>query len=134
MNYRDVADKINKEMILQTEFYKKVNVLVKNKERKKLINYLMEETGCDFEAAKILCDYYIDGVLLPSMLRLKKIIDEMEEEEQKELLNKPKCPTCQSTNIKKVSTTSKVINTAIYGIFGTKRYKTFHCNNCGYEW
>ena len=48
--------------------------------------------------------------------------------------NKPKCPTCQSTNLKKISTTSKVVNTAIFGIFGTKRHKTFHCNNCGYEW
>lgn len=133
MNYRDVADKINRERKLQTEFYKKAGILVGKKERKNFINYLMEETGCDFEAAKIVCDYYIDGIPLPSMIWLKKIIDEMEKE-QKEPLNKPKCPTCQSTNIKKVSTTSKVINTAIYGIFGTKRYKTFHCNNCGYEW
>ena len=52
----------------------------------------------------------------------------------RELLNKPKCPTCQSTNLKKISTTSKVVNTAVWGIFGTKRHKTFHCNNCGYEW
>ncbi len=49
-------------------------------------------------------------------------------------LNKPKCPTCQSTNLKKISATSKVMNTAMFGIFGTKRHKTFHCNNCGYEW
>lgn len=48
--------------------------------------------------------------------------------------NVPKCPTCQSTNLKKISTTSKVVNTVMFGIFGTKRHKTFHCNNCGYEW
>lgn len=47
---------------------------------------------------------------------------------------KPKCPTCNSTNIKKISATSKVVNTAVFGLFGTKRHKTFHCNNCGYEW
>lgn len=51
-----------------------------------------------------------------------------------ELLNKPKCPTCNSQNIKKISATSKVVNTAVFGIFGTKRHKQFHCNNCGYEW
>ena len=45
-----------------------------------------------------------------------------------------KCPTCNSQNIKRVSTTSKVVNTAVFGIFGTKRYKQFHCNSCGYEW
>lgn len=48
--------------------------------------------------------------------------------------NMPKCPTCQSTNLKKITVTSKVMNTAMFGLFGTKRYKTFHCNNCGYEW
>lgn len=51
-----------------------------------------------------------------------------------EQANIPKCPTCQSASIRKVSVTSKVTNTALFGIFGTKRYKTFHCNNCGYEW
>lgn len=46
----------------------------------------------------------------------------------------PKCPTCQSTDIRKISTTSKVVNTALWGLFGTKRHKTFHCNSCSYEW
>lgn len=48
--------------------------------------------------------------------------------------NRPKCPTCSSTKLKKVSTTSKVTNTVMWGIFGTKRHKTWHCENCGYEW
>lgn len=52
----------------------------------------------------------------------------------RETSNKPKCPTCSSTNLKKISSTSKVINTAVFGFFGTKRHKIFHCNNCGYEW
>lgn len=45
-----------------------------------------------------------------------------------------KCPTCQSTSLKKITVTSKAMNTALFGLFGTKRHKTFHCNNCGYEW
>lgn len=45
----------------------------------------------------------------------------------------PKCPTCSSSNIKKISTSSKITNTAMWGVYGTNRYKTFHCNNCGYE-
>lgn len=52
----------------------------------------------------------------------------------REWQNKPKCPTCSSTNLKKITATSKVMNTVMFGIFGTKRHKTFHCNNCGYEW
>lgn len=46
----------------------------------------------------------------------------------------PKCPTCSSTNIKKVSGTSKVISVAMFGLLSQKVKKTFHCNNCGYEW
>lgn len=48
--------------------------------------------------------------------------------------NKPTCPTCGSTNLKKISTASKAANTVFWGLLGTKRFKTFHCNNCGYEW
>lgn len=32
------------------------------------------------------------------------------------------CPYCYATNVKKNSTTSKVVNTALFGIFGNKTY------------
>lgn len=48
--------------------------------------------------------------------------------------NTPKCPTCSSTNIKKVSGTSKAVSVAMFGLLSQKVKKTFHCNNCGYEW
>ncbi len=53
---------------------------------------------------------------------------------KQESSNTVKCQYCNSTNVQKITTTSKVVNTALFGIFGTKRHKTFHCNNCGYEW
>ena len=40
------------------------------------------------------------------------------------------CPYCNSVNTSKITTTSKVINTAIFGLFGTKRHKQWHCNQC----
>jgi uncharacterized protein YbaR (Trm112 family) len=43
------------------------------------------------------------------------------------------CPYCNSMNTRKITTTSKVIDTAVWGIFGTKRNKQWHCNNCGSE-
>lgn len=48
--------------------------------------------------------------------------------------NKPKCPTCNSTNLKRVSTTSKVVSVAMWGLLSQKAKKTWHCNSCGYEW
>ena len=44
------------------------------------------------------------------------------------------CPYCNSTNTKKISLTSKAVNTALFGILGTKRHKQWHCNNCGSDW
>lgn len=48
--------------------------------------------------------------------------------------NVPHCPTCGSTNIKKISATSKVGSVAMWGIFSRKVHKQWHCNNCKSEW
>lgn len=49
-------------------------------------------------------------------------------------INKPHCPICDSTNVKKISDTSKAVSVAMFGIFSQKVKKQMHCNNCGYEW
>lgn len=49
--------------------------------------------------------------------------------------NIPKCPTCQSTNVEKISLKSKIGKVALVGIFAIgKVSKTFKCNACGYRW
>ena len=41
------------------------------------------------------------------------------------------CPYCHSTNVKKITKTSKVAHTAVFGLFSLSRNsKQFHCNNC----
>lgn len=46
----------------------------------------------------------------------------------------PKCPTCGSPDIVRISSMTKAINIALFGLLGNRRKKTFHCNNCKYEW
>lgn len=41
-----------------------------------------------------------------------------------------KCPYCQSGNTKRISSTAKAVNIAMFGIFGNKRKYQWHCNNC----
>lgn len=48
--------------------------------------------------------------------------------------NVPKCPTCQSTDIKKISTASKAGSVFMWGLLSQKVKKQWHCNNCGSEW
>ena len=52
----------------------------------------------------------------------------------RELLNKPKCPTCSSTNVQKIGTGERVASVAILGLFSKKINKSFKCKNCGYTW
>ena len=48
--------------------------------------------------------------------------------------NIPKCPTCGSTNVEKISTAKKAFGFAMVGLFSSNLGKTMHCRNCGYKW
>lgn len=48
--------------------------------------------------------------------------------------NIPKCPTCSSTNISKISTASKIVGGAMFGLLSKTAKSQFKCNNCGYKW
>ena len=48
--------------------------------------------------------------------------------------NIPKCPTCGSPDVEKISLTSKVVGGALFGLFSSNVRKTMHCKNCGYKW
>ncbi len=52
----------------------------------------------------------------------------------KDYKNMPKCPTCSSINIRKISVTSKVASVAMWGVLSRKVYKQWHCDTCGSEW
>ena len=55
-------------------------------------------------------------------------------EQKQENNNIPKCPTCQSTAVEKISLTSKAVGGALFGLFSSNVRKTMHCKNCGYKW
>lgn len=48
--------------------------------------------------------------------------------------NVPKCPTCGSTNIRKISTGERMMSVGMLGLFSKKINKSFKCNSCGYTW
>lgn len=49
-------------------------------------------------------------------------------------INIPKCPTCQSTNIKKISALKRETHVLLFGIFSKTATSQFECDNCGYKW
>ena len=46
----------------------------------------------------------------------------------------PKCPTCQSTNIRKIGTLNRMVSVGLFGLASSKIGKTHKCNNCGATW
>lgn len=53
---------------------------------------------------------------------------------QKSFDNTPKCPTCGSSNIRKISTGERMVSVGMLGLFSKKISKSFKCNSCGYTW
>lgn len=56
------------------------------------------------------------------------------EKQQAQKANVPKCPTCGSTNVEKISTAKKAFGFAMVGLFSSNLGKTMECKNCGYKW
>ena len=69
--------------------------------------------------------------------RLDKQVEEIRKQTQEShssQQNIPKCPTCGSTNICKISTSKKALGFVTVGIFSSNFGKTMECKQCGYKW
>lgn len=93
----------------------------------KLIGTFRRMTNCGLKDAKDVIDKILETNEIPKVLILKQQESSKKVEED----NRPKCPYCNSTNIKKITTGSKVAHTALFGIFSMSRNsKQWHCNEC----
>lgn len=66
--------------------------------------------------------------------RQQKIQNEKQVKYKQNSINIPKCPTCGSTNIRKISTTRKVAGVIGFVLLGKTAKSQFECKNCGYKW
>ena len=113
--------------------------------------YLTEEPKSDFYKMGIMTTEYIRQKYVFNDPRFSKSkFNERERKEEKdyqEFKEQSKrdvaaysghptitCPTCGSTNTKKISGLSKAASVGLFGIFSQKVKHQFHCNSCGYEW
>lgn len=70
-------------------------------------------------------------------LKLSQFKTQLQQQESNKRIeedNKPKCPTCGSTNIEKISLGKKAVGGALFGLFSSDVRKTMHCKNCGFKW
>lgn len=60
--------------------------------------------------------------------------DAAKERRLREISNRPKCPNCGSSNIKSISTGSRVMSVYMVGLASSKIGKQFECIDCKYKW
>lgn len=48
--------------------------------------------------------------------------------------NVPKCPTCGSTNIKRISTANRAVSIGLFGLLSGKIGKNYECRDCKAKW
>lgn len=53
---------------------------------------------------------------------------------QQQTQNMPKCPTCGSTNIQKISAPRKAAGAIGFGLFSKTACSQFECLDCKYKW
>lgn len=59
---------------------------------------------------------------------------EQQKNNQVQVTNVIKCPTCNSTKVKRISGTAKVAGAVAFGLFSKTARSQFKCENCGYKW
>lgn len=110
----------------------------------------LKNTNLSYDDFKIIKQVSTDKSFIEAMIKLHDtdIIEyetkmshfrnQVEQQKQAEQIAKqsniPHCPTCSSTDIKKISVISKAGSVAMWGLFSRKVDKQWHCNSCGSEW
>ena len=90
------------------------------------MGYIQDISGCELDIAEHLYEIYHN-----EMEEIKRKHAEEEAQKQQYI---PKCPTCGSPDIKKITGGKRWITTGIFGLGSSNLGKTLECNNCGYKW
>lgn len=101
----------------------------------KTLAYIQKIFQCDSDMAKevfaIFKEKEAPTLLTPAQAAANNAACAAERKAQQ---NKPKCPTCGSTDIKPISGLNRGVSVAVLGIFSKKINKSFECKHCGYTW
>lgn len=103
--------------------------------------YSMNEDEYDNYEKELACKYGSNYSEAAFKIRRKKIHKDVAEYEKQidnhqpsKQQSTPHCPTCNSTNIKRISAASKAVGVGLFGIFSKTARSQFECKDCGYKW
>ena len=141
---KDYSKSKNQQGIMTCEFcgseIESSNMLVADfsklwQEEKEKLGIGIPETSEPIERL-IVKTFLLDDARFNEGLFNKRWHPEQYKPEQKKVVEKnvPKCPTCQSSNIIKISGTKRWFSTGLFGLASSDVGKTMKCKNCGYKW
>ena len=98
-----------------------------------LSNYIKKYAKVDFDTQYDIIDKLRENYsALETNPYIGKIAPKEYKPYQEPTPTKPvvKCPYCGSTDVKKISTTSRMVSVGVFGLASKKVGKQFHCNKC----
>ena len=133
------------------------NVVLTDSQKEKLFtckehNQKMIQVSMTYKEFNLLCEISSEPSFMSAMndLKQKDIIEyelkmsqfRTQVEQQKNLQNThqqqesnvPKCPTCGSTNIRKISASRKMLGAIGFGLLSKTARSQWECSNCGNKW
>ena len=118
-----------------------LHFLLDNIETKEKFDRLVRTIDCKGTTAIKIIKEVEETKKIPETLNFETRTQSLKRQEQEKLqrqqqdqANLPKCPTCGSTNIRKIGSVERGTSIVAFGIFSKKMNKTFKCGNCGYTW
>ena len=90
MTPNELMNKICDEADKQSQFYKDISNVAETRDKLKYITMIIEHFNCEFDCARAVVDYIIDGTPLPSDLSPQE--QAYNNAVAQDWSNKPKCP------------------------------------------
>lgn len=128
---QSVIGTINAELALREELISRINNFVMNEIACNPI-FSIESYNAQMEKKRKLNKEQAEFHYKQSREQLEKNFVQIKKEQDKQNCI-PKCPICGSTNVNKISMTTRAVKTAAFGVYGAvdDAGKTYKCENCG---
>lgn len=96
-------------------------------------NQLLNNQGKLFNTCPLCKKQYESGTLSCDICGYTSIISPIKNAKSVQQKT-PKCPTCGSTNIRKISASRKIAGAIGFGLLSKTAKSQFECLNCKYKW